>query len=56
MTAAESWTLLEVDNLTIAFDGGGAPALAGQSLCLHRNELLGVVGEATPASRCSPGP
>jgi peptide/nickel transport system ATP-binding protein len=37
--------LLEVRDLTVTFEGGERPALADVGFDLHRNEVLGIVGE-----------
>jgi peptide/nickel transport system ATP-binding protein len=38
--------LLEVDNLTIRFEHGGAPAVDGISFQIEEGEVLGLVGES----------
>lgn len=43
MSKAE--VLLEVRDLAVAFDGADSPALEGISFDLHRDEVLGIVGE-----------
>lgn len=43
MSKAE--VLLEVRDLEVAFDGAESPALEGISFKLHRDEVLGIVGE-----------
>jgi ABC-type glutathione transport system ATPase component len=45
VTPAESSPLLAVEGLSVAFQGGSAPVLSELNFSLHRNELLGVVGE-----------
>lgn len=37
--------VLQVDELSVDFGDAAAPALDGVSLALHRNEILGIVGE-----------
>src|SRR5262249_49771149 len=45
MMAIESAPLLDVRDLTVAFEGAEAPVLSDITFSLRRNELLGVVGE-----------
>ena len=45
MTPIEAAPLIQVRDLTVAFEGSEAPALSDINFSLRRNELLGVVGE-----------
>jgi ABC-type glutathione transport system ATPase component len=45
MTPTETTSLLEVENLTVAFEETDTVVLSDLNFTLHRNEILGVVGE-----------